>query len=208
MGRSKSSNQWLQEHFNDEFVKQAQIQGFRSRAVFKLQEIQQKDNVIRPGMNVVDLGAAPGAWLQYVKRLLKGQGRIVGLDILPIEAIDGVHCVQGDFREESVMAELSRVLENIPVHVVLSDMAPNLTGNKAIDQPASIYLAELALEMAEAVLSPEGCFVVKVFQGEGFDDYKREVGQLFSKVLIRKPKASRPRSNEVYILGKGFKKHN
>jgi len=208
MGRSKSSNQWLQEHFNDEFVKQAQIQGFRSRAVFKLQEIQQKDNVIRPGMNVVDLGAAPGAWLQYVKRLLKGQGRIVGLDILPIEAINGVHCVQGDFREETVMAELSRVLENIPVHVVLSDMAPNLTGNKAIDQPASIYLAELALEMAEAVLSPEGCFVVKVFQGEGFDDYKREVGQLFSKVLIRKPKASRPRSNEVYILGKGFKKHN
>lgn len=208
MGRSKSSNQWLQEHFNDEFVKQAQIQGFRSRAVFKLQEIQQKDNVIRPGMNVVDLGAAPGAWLQYVKRLLKGQGRVVGLDILPIEAIDGVHCVQGDFREESVMAELSRVLENIPVHVVLSDMAPNLTGNKAIDQPASIYLAELALEMAEAVLSPEGCFVVKVFQGEGFDDYKREVGQLFSKVLIRKPKASRPRSKEVYILGKSFKKHN
>ena len=208
MGRSKSSNQWLQEHFNDEFVKQAQIQGFRSRAVFKLQEIQQKDNVIRPGMNVVDLGAAPGAWLQYVKRLLKGQGRIVGLDILPIEAIDGVHCVQGDFREETVMAELSRVLENIPVHVVLSDMAPNLTGNKAIDQPASIYLAELALEMAEAVLSPEGCFVVKLFQGEGFDDYKREVGQLFSKVLIRKPKASRPRSKEVYILGKGFKKHN
>ena len=159
-------------------------------------------------MNVVDLGAAPGAWLQYVKRLLKGQGRIVGLDILPIEAINGVHCVQGDFREETVMAELSRVLENIPVHVVLSDMAPNLTGNKAIDQPASIYLAELALEMAEAVLSPEGCFVVKVFQGEGFDDYKREVGQLFSKVLIRKPKASRPRSKEVYILGKGFKKHN
>jgi len=208
MGRSKSSNQWLQEHFNDEFVKQAQIQGFRSRAVFKLQEIQQKDNVIRPGMNVVDLGAAPGAWLQYVKRLLKGQGRIVGLDILPIEAINGVHCVQGDFREETVMAELSRVLENIPVHVVLSDMAPNLTGNKAIDQPASIYLAELALEMAEAVLSPEGCFVVKLFQGEGFDDYKREVGQLFSKVLIRKPKASRPRSKEVYILGKGFKKHN
>jgi len=208
MGRSKSSNQWLQEHFNDEFVKQAQIQGFRSRAVFKLQEIQQKDNVIRPGMNVVDLGAAPGAWLQYVKRLLKGQGRVVGLDILPIEAIDGVHCVQGDFREESVMAELSRVLENIPVHVVLSDMAPNLTGNKAIDQPTSIYLAELALEMAEAVLSPEGCFVVKVFQGEGFDDYKRELGKLFSKVLIRKPKASRPRSKEVYIIGKGFKKHN
>lgn len=208
MGRSKSSNQWLQEHFNDEFVKQAQIQGFRSRAVFKLQEIQQKDNVIRPGMNVVDLGAAPGAWLQYVKRLLKGQGRVVGLDILPIEAIDGVHCVQGDFREESVMAELSRVLENIPVHVVLSDMAPNLTGNKAIDQPTSIYLAELALEMAETVLSPEGCFVVKVFQGEGFDDYKREVGQLFSKVLIRKPKASRSRSKEVYILGKSFKKHN
>ena len=203
MGRSKSSNQWLQEHFNDEFVKQAQIQGFRSRAVFKLQEIQQKDNVIRPGMNVVDLGAAPGAWLQYVKRLLKGQGRVVGLDILPIEAIDGVHCVQGDFREESVMAELSRVLENIPVHVVLSDMAPNLTGNKAIDQPTSIYLAELALEMAEAVLSPEGCFVVKVFQGEGFDDYKRELGKLFSKVLIRKPKASRPRSKEVYIILEG-----
>ncbi|HIB62283.1 MAG TPA: 23S rRNA (uridine(2552)-2'-O)-methyltransferase RlmE [Methylococcaceae bacterium] len=208
MGRSKSSNQWLQEHFNDEFVKQAQVQGFRSRAVFKLQEIQQKDNLIRPGMNVVDLGAAPGAWLQYVKRLLKGQGRIVGLDILSIEAINGVHCVQGDFREESVMAELFRVLENIPVHVVLSDMAPNLTGNKAIDQPQSIYLAELALAMAEAVLSPEGCFVVKVFQGEGFDDYKREVSQLFSKVLIRKPKASRPRSREVYILGKGFKKHN
>ncbi|MDP7537561.1 MAG: 23S rRNA (uridine(2552)-2'-O)-methyltransferase RlmE [Methylococcales bacterium] len=208
MGRSKSSNQWLQEHFNDEFVKQAQVQGFRSRAVFKLQEIQKKDNFIRPGMNVVDLGAAPGAWLQYVKRLLKGQGRIVGLDILPIEAIEGVHCVRGDFREEVVMAELSRVLENIPVHVVLSDMAPNLTGNKAIDQPQSIYLAELALEMADTVLSADGCFVVKVFQGEGFDAYKKSVSAVFSKVLIRKPKASRPRSKEVYIVGKGFKNNN
>ncbi len=208
MGRSKSSNQWLQEHFNDEYVKQAQAQGFRSRAVFKLQEIQQKDNLIRPGMNVVDLGAAPGAWLQYVKRLLKGQGQVVGLDILPIEAIEGVGFVQGDFREESVMAELSKLLENIPVQVVLSDMAPNLTGNKAIDQPHSIYLAELALELATTVLTPGGCFVVKVFQGEGFDAFKKDVSQIFSKVLIRKPKASRPRSKEVYILGKGFKKNN
>lgn len=208
MGRSKSSNQWLQEHFNDEYVKQAQAQGFRSRAVFKLQEIQQKDNLIRPGMNVVDLGAAPGAWLQYVKRLLKGRGEVVGLDILPIEAIEGVSFVQGDFREETVTAELSKLLENIPVQVVLSDMAPNLTGNKAIDQPHSIYLAELALEMAATVLTPGGCFVVKVFQGEGFEAYKKDVSEMFSKVLIRKPKASRPRSKEVYILGKGFKKND
>jgi 23S rRNA (uridine2552-2'-O)-methyltransferase len=205
MARSKSSNQWMQEHFHDEYVKMAQAQGYRSRAVFKLSEIQEKDSLIKAGMNVVDLGAAPGGWSQYAQQRLGKGNKLVALDILPMDPIDGVDFIQGDFLEQSVIDELYAVLNNMPVHLVLSDMAPNMSGNKAVDQPRSMYLCELALDTAKTILAKNGAFLVKVFQGEGFEDYHREVQQNFTKVVIRKPKASRPRSNEVYILAKGFK---
>ncbi|MDO9214127.1 MAG: 23S rRNA (uridine(2552)-2'-O)-methyltransferase RlmE [Methylococcales bacterium] len=205
MARSKSSNQWMQEHFHDEYVKMAQAQGYRSRAVFKLSEIQEKDSLIKAGMNVVDLGAAPGGWSQYAQQRLGKGNKLVALDILPMDPIDGVDFIQGDFLEQSVIDELYAVLDNMPVHLVLSDMAPNMSGNKAVDQPRSMYLCELALDTAKTILAKNGAFLVKVFQGEGFEDYHREVQKNFTKVVIRKPKASRPRSNEVYILAKGFK---
>lgn len=205
MARSKSSNQWMQEHFHDEYVKMAQAQGYRSRAVFKLSEIQEKDSLIKAGMNVVDLGAAPGGWSQYAQQRLGKGNKLVALDILPMDSIDGVDFIQGDFLEQSVIDELYAVLDNMPVHLVLSDMAPNMSGNKAVDQPRSMYLCELALDTAKTILAKNGAFLVKVFQGEGFEDYHREVQKNFTKVVIRKPKASRPRSNEVYILAKGFK---
>ncbi|NOU42901.1 MAG: 23S rRNA (uridine(2552)-2'-O)-methyltransferase RlmE [Methyloglobulus sp.] len=205
MNRTKSSGQWMQEHFDDEYVKLAQKQGYRSRAIFKLKEIQEKDRFIKPGMNVVDLGAAPGGWSQFVRPLLGKKSKLIALDILPIEPIDGVVFIQGDFREAAVFDQLTAVLDSSPVHIVLSDMAPNMSGNKGIDQPNSMYLAELALDTAKTVLVKGGSFLVKVFQGEGFDIFNRDVQQHFEKVVIRKPKASRPRSNEVYILGAGFK---
>jgi len=205
MARSKSSNQWMQEHFDDEYVKMAQAQGYRSRAVFKLAEIQEKDQLIKAGMNVVDLGAAPGGWSQYAQQRLGKGNKLVALDILPMDPIEGVDFIQGDFLEQSVIDQLYSVLNNMPVHLVLSDMAPNMSGNKAIDQPRSMYLCELALDTTKTILAKNGSFLVKVFQGEGFEDFHREVQQHFTKVVIRKPKASRPRSNEVYILAKGFK---
>jgi 23S rRNA (uridine2552-2'-O)-methyltransferase len=205
MSRTKSSGQWMQEHFDDEYVKLAQKQGYRSRAVFKLKEIQEKDRFIKPGMNVVDLGAAPGGWSQFVRPLLGKKSKLIALDILPIEPIDGVVFIQGDFREAAVFDQLTAVLDSSAVHIVLSDMAPNMSGNKGIDQPNSMYLAELALDTAKTVLVKGGSFLVKVFQGEGFEIFNRNVQQHFEKVVIRKPKASRPRSNEVYILGRGFK---
>ena len=205
MARSKSSQQWMQEHFDDEYVKLAQAQGYRSRAVFKLSEIQEKDQLIKTGMNIVDLGAAPGGWSQYAQQRLGKNNKLVALDILPMDAIEGVDFIQGDFREQAVLDELFKVLEGMPIHLVLSDMAPNMSGNKAIDQPCSLYLCELALDTAKTVLAKNGSFLVKVFQGAGFEDFHREVQQNFTKVVIRKPKASRPRSNEVYILAKGFK---
>jgi 23S rRNA (uridine2552-2'-O)-methyltransferase len=206
MARSKSSNQWLQEHFHDEYVKMAQQQGWRSRAVFKLIEIQEKDQLIKPGMNVIDLGAAPGGWSQYARQILGRKNKIVALDILPMTPLEGVSFIEGDFREEAVLDQLFEVLEEAPVSVVLSDMAPNMSGNKGVDLPRAIYLCELALDTARTVLMPGGSFLVKVFQGEGFDEFFRDVSSSFSKVVVRKPKASRPRSNEVYILAKGFKK--
>jgi len=205
MGRSKSSHRWLQEHFQDEYVKLAQNQGWRSRAVFKLIEIQEKDQIIKPGMNVVDLGAAPGGWSQYVRKITGKKNKVVALDILAMEPIEDVEFIQGDFREALVLDELYAVLAGASIDVVLSDMAPNMSGNKGIDQPNSIYLCELALDTARTVLSRGGTFVVKAFQGEGYDNFLHDVRQSFSKVIIRKPKASRPRSNEVYILAKGFK---
>ncbi len=205
MTRSKSSQQWLHEHFNDEYVKLAQARGYRSRAIFKLIEIQEKDNIIRTGMNVVDLGAAPGGWSQYVRQILGQHGKIIALDILEMEALDGVDFIQGDFREEAVLEQLHQTLNGQQIQVVLSDMSPNLSGNKETDQARAIYLGELALETAQTVLAKGGTFLVKMFQGTGFDAYHHQVKAAFSSVVIRKPKASRARSTEVYILGRGLK---
>lgn len=205
MARSKSSSRWLQEHFHDEYVKMAQAQGWRSRAVFKLIEIQEKDSIIKPGMNVVDLGAAPGGWSQYARRIIGKKNKIIALDILPMEPLENVDFIQGDFRELAVLEQLQTVLAGATVDLVMSDMAPNITGNKGVDQPNSMYLCELALDTARAILTRGGSFLVKVFQGEGYESFLKDARQSFSSVAIRKPKASRPRSNEVYILGKGFK---
>ena len=195
----------MQEHFEDEYVKMAQVQGYRSRAVFKLKEIQEKDHLIKPGMNVIDLGAAPGGWSQFARQLMGKKDKLIALDILPMEPLDGVDFIQGDFREEAVLDLLHTTLEGAPVNLVMSDMAPNMSGNKGVDQPRAIYLGELALDTAKTVLTKEGCFLVKLFHGEGFEAFHLDVQRYFTKVVIRKPKASRPRSNEVYILAKGFK---
>ncbi|WP_422614780.1 23S rRNA (uridine(2552)-2'-O)-methyltransferase RlmE [Methylobacter svalbardensis] len=205
MGRSKSSSRWMQEHFDDEYVKMAQAQGYRSRAVFKLKEIQDKDQLIKPGMNIIDLGAAPGGWSQYARQIIGKKDKIISLDILAMDPLEGVDFIQGDFREQAVLDQLFAVLDGAPINLVMSDMAPNMSGNKGVDQPRSIYLGELALETAKAVLAKEGLFLVKLFHGAGFEEFYKEVQQSFAKVVIRKPKASRPRSNEVYILAKGFK---
>ena len=205
MGRSKSSSRWMQEHFEDEYVKMAQAQGYRSRAVFKLKEIQEKDQLIKPNMNIVDLGAAPGGWSQFARQLMGKKDKLIALDILAMDAIDGVDFIQGDFREADVFEQLQTVLNGAAVNLVMSDMAPNMSGNKGVDQPRALYLGELALDTARAVLAKDGSFLVKLFHGEGFEDYYRDVQQAFTKVVIRKPKASRPRSNEVYILARGFK---
>jgi 23S rRNA (uridine2552-2'-O)-methyltransferase len=205
MGRSKSSSRWMQEHFEDEFVQMAQAQGYRSRAVFKLKEIQDKDQLIKPGMNIIDLGAAPGGWSQFARQLIGKKNKLIALDILPMDTLDGVDFIQGDFREEAVLDQLHAVLGGAPINLVMSDMAPNMSGNKGVDQPRAIYLGELALDTAKTVLTKDGSFLVKLFHGEGFDAFHYEVQRYFAKVVIRKPKASRPRSNEVYILAKGFK---
>ncbi len=205
MARSKSSHKWLQEHFRDEFVKKAHQEGMRSRAVYKLQEIQEKDRLLKPGINIVDLGAAPGGWSQYARKIIAEDDKIFALDILPIEPIEGVVFIHGDFREDAVLTKLTESIGNRQINLVLSDMAPNITGNKAIDQPGSMYLAELALDVAKQVLERNGNFLVKLFQGQGSDDFLTEVRRYFDKVLIRKPKASRSRSNEVYVLAKGLK---
>ncbi|MGZ8194469.1 MAG: 23S rRNA (uridine(2552)-2'-O)-methyltransferase RlmE [Methylosarcina sp.] len=206
MGRSKSSNLWMREHFDDPYVKMAQAQGYRSRAVFKLKEIQDKDQIIKPGMNIIDLGAAPGGWSQFARQLIGNKNKVIALDILPMDVIDGVEFILGDFREQAVLDELQTRLNGASVDLVMSDMAPNMSGNKSTDQIRSLYLAELALETAKSVLTQGGVFLVKLFQGEGFELFHRNLRNYFSKVVIRKPKASRPRSNEVYILATGFKK--
>ncbi|WP_111658109.1 23S rRNA (uridine(2552)-2'-O)-methyltransferase RlmE [Isoalcanivorax indicus] len=201
MGRSKSSSRWLQEHFNDQWVARAQAEGYRSRASFKLLEIHEKDKLFRPGMRVLDLGAAPGGWSQVAARLMGSSGRILASDILAMDAIADVTFIQGDFREESVFTQLLAALDGARVDLVMSDMAPNMSGTRAVDQPRAMYLAELALDMADRVLAPDGRFLVKVFQGEGLDAYRRDLHERFAKVVTRKPAASRPRSPEVYLLG-------
>lgn len=203
--RSISSARWLKEHFSDKYVQEAHKKGLRSRAVFKIDEIQQKDKLIRPGMTIVDLGAAPGGWSQFCVDQLKDHGRIIACDILPMDPIAGVDFLQGDFREESVLSALLERVGEDKVDVILSDMAPNMSGTLAVDQPRAMYLVELALDMCKQVLAPKGSFVVKVFQGVGFEEYLKEVRSLFSVVKIRKPDSSRSRSREVYIVATGFK---
>ncbi len=204
MSRSKSSSRWLHEHFNDPYVKKAQEQGYRSRAVFKLLEIQQKDRIIRQGMSVLDLGAAPGGWSQVAADIVGDQGLVIASDILAMDPIPGVRFVQGDFREEPVFNEILAVLGERRVDLVISDMAPNMSGERSVDQPRAIYLAELALDMARRVLRPGGDFLVKVFQGEGSDAFRNDMKQSFRQLLVRKPDASRARSSEIYLLGRGF----
>lgn len=202
MARSKSSARWLREHFDDPYVKRAQQKGYRARAAFKLEELNTRDKLIRPGMRIVDLGAAPGSWSQLAAELMGGRGQIVALDILPMAPLPGVQMLQADFTEDAALEALHTALGGQPVDLVMSDMAPNISGESAVDQPRAMYLAELALEFAGQVLRPGGDFLVKVFQGEGFDAYVRDVRQQFGKVVIRKPKASRPRSREVYLLAR------
>ena len=205
MARSKSSNDWMKEHFDDHYVKMAQKAGYRSRSTFKLEEIDKKDKLIRPGMVVVDLGSAPGGWSDYALRKMGDKVTIVALDILPMTPLTGVHFIEGDFREDSVLDELNEVVNGQKIDLVLSDMAPNITGVASIDQPSSMYLVELALDFALTNLSKQGVFLVKVFQGEGFEQYMKAMREGFQKVITRKPDASRPRSREVYLLGRGLK---
>jgi 23S rRNA (uridine2552-2'-O)-methyltransferase len=205
VARSKSSSRWLQEHFSDPYVKKAQAEGWRSRAVFKLDELIERDRLLKPGMLVVDLGAAPGGWSQMVRERLGDRGRIIALDILPMQGIGGVDFILGDFRENEVLTRLQQVLDGSKVDLVLSDMAPNMSGVGAVDQDRSMVLAELAADFAENHLLAGGSFLTKLFQGQGFDDYIRRLRNHYASVSIRKPKASRARSNEVYALATGRK---
>ena len=200
MARSKSSRRWLAEHFDDEYVKKAQQQGLRSRAAFKLLELDEKYHLLRKGMRVVDLGSAPGSWTQVVQRSLGESGQVIALDILPMDPLPAVAFIQGDFTEDEPLALLEATLNGQNVDLVLSDLAPNMSGMGAVDQPRIMYLAELALAFAEKWLEPGGNLVVKVFHGEGFDDYVKQTRSVFEKVKVCKPSASRSRSREVYIL--------
>lgn len=203
MAKSKSSKRWLAEHFDDPYVKLAHKKGLRSRSAFKLLELQDKYRLIRPGMIVVDLGSAPGGWCQVAQPLLGDHGSLIALDILPMEPLCGVQFIQGDFTEDKPMLALEEALQGKRVDLVLSDMAPNMSGMAATDHAKAMYLAELALEFVRARLKPDGVFLVKLFQGEGVDGFVRQVRSLFGKVQVRKPKASRPRSREVYLLARG-----
>lgn len=203
MARSKSSSRWLKEHFSDVFVKQAQAQGLRSRAAFKLEELLETELKIRPGMTIVDLGAAPGGWSQVAARWLKGKGRVVATDILPMEALEGVEFLQGDFTDENVLKQLEELLGGEKVDLVLSDMAPNMSGVEGVDIPRSLYLAELAADFAQAWLKPGGSYLVKLFQGSGTDAHLNVLRKRYTKVNLRKPAASRARSREIYAMATG-----
>lgn len=200
-----SSKAWMHEHINDEFVKRAQKEGYRARAAYKLMEIDDKDKLIKPGMTIVDLGSTPGSWSQVAVQRLKGQGKVIALDILDMQPIVGVEFIQGDFREESVLKILEASLNNKQVDLVIADMAPNMSGIADVDQAGAAYLTELALDFSQSWLKPNGNFLVKVFIGAGFDDIVKNMRQMFDKVVTRKPKASRGRSSEVYLLGLGRK---
>ena len=205
MARSKSSKSWLKEHFDDEYVLRAQQEGYRSRAIYKLMEIQKKDSLLKPGMTVIDLGAAPGGWSEYAVTILGKKGRMIALDILPMQPIQDVEIIEGDFREEAVFEQLMAVIGDDRADLVLSDMAPNMSGVVAVDLPRACFLAELALDLAQRVLKPGGGLLVKLFQGEGFDEYHKSLKDHFTKVVMRKPRASRARSREIYALATGFR---
>lgn len=205
MARSKSSGRWLSEHFNDPYVKQSQQDGYRSRASYKLLELQEKDKFIKPGMTVIDLGAAPGGWSQVAANLVGDKGRVIATDILAMDSLADVEFLQGDFTEQSVFDSLLELLGEDPVELVISDMAPNMSGILDVDQPKSMHLVELAVDMAKQVLAPGGGFVTKAFQGEGYDVFYRDLKTLFTRVVTRKPDASRARSREVYIVASGYK---
>jgi 23S rRNA (uridine2552-2'-O)-methyltransferase len=205
MARSKSSHQWLQEHVNDPYVRQAQKDGYRSRASYKLIQLNEKDKLIRPGSLIVDLGCAPGGWSQVAARLLGEKGRILATDILPMDPLDKVEFIQGDFTDEAVLNRILGRLEGSKPDLVLCDIAPNISGVDSADQASSMYLVELALDFVRRALEPKGDFVVKVFQGAGSDAYLKDLRTSFEKVLIRKPAASRARSREVYVVARGFK---
>ncbi len=203
MKPSKTSKQWMREHINDPFVQMAQKEGYRSRAAYKLLEINEKDHLLKPGLVVVDLGAVPGGWCQVAGAIIGDSGKVIALDLLPLEPLRGVEFIQGDFRDEDILKKLESSLGGKTVGLVISDMAPNFSGVSQVDQDRSIYLAELAMEFAFEHLNPEGSFLVKVFQGVGFEAYMKLMRTRFSKVVARKPKASRDRSSEVYLLGTG-----
>ena len=205
MSRSKSSKRWLQEHHRDAYVLKAREQGYRSRAVFKLEQIQQKDHILKPGQFVLDLGAAPGGWSEYSSRIVGDKGRIIALDLLPIEPIAGVEVVQGDFTLQETLDRLLALTGGRQFDLVLSDMAPNLSGMESIDQPKSIHLAELAFDLASEWLSPDGIFVSKLFQGAGFDELVARLRATFKSVKLRKPDSSRSRSNEIYAVCHGLR---
>ena len=205
MKRTRTSNAWLREHVNDPYVQRAKAEGYRSRASFKLMEIDDRDHLIRSGEVVVDLGATPGGWSQVAAKRMQGKGRVIALDLLEMDPLHGVEFIQGDFREDAVLAELERTLAGQKIGLVLSDMAPNMSGILLSDQARVMHLAELGLEFSRNWLKPDGAFLVKVFQGYGFEDFVREMRLVFTSVSSRKPDASRDRSAEVYLLGKGLK---
>jgi len=205
VAKTSSSVRWMNEHLKDEFVKKAQKEGYRSRAAYKLLEIIDKDQIIKTGFKVLDLGAAPGGWSQVAIKIVGKTGQVIATDILPVESIANVEFLQGDFTEERIYKKLLNLTNKQKINVVLSDMAPNMSGQISIDQPKSMYLAELALDMATKVLSHNGHFVVKIFQGDGFDGFIQNSRKNFKKVIIRKPKASRPRSKEVYLIASQLK---
>ena len=204
MKRSNSSKRWLEEHFNDFYVKKAHAEGYRSRAAYKLKEIDDKELLIRPGMTVLDLGASPGGWTQVVSEKLEGRGKIVALDCLPMDALAGVTFILGDFCEDAVLEQLRQVISVRGVDLLLSDMAPNMSGNAAVDIPKAMYLAELAFDLSAQVLKPGGSLFMKVFHGTGFETLVKTARSQFERVVIRKPQASRPRSRETYLLAKGY----
>ncbi|MFI4918229.1 MAG: 23S rRNA (uridine(2552)-2'-O)-methyltransferase RlmE [Legionellales bacterium] len=204
MRRTNSSKRWLQEHFDDVYVKKAHAEGYRSRAVYKLKEIDDRETLLKPGMTVVDLGAAPGGWTQYVTEKLQGKGRIVALDVLLMDNLPDVHFIQGDFREDAVLQELINLIPDQGIDLLLSDMAPNMSGSTAIDIPRAMYLVELAFDLAFKMLKPGGSMLIKIFHGSGFDELLKQARLSFDKVVIRKPSASRSRSKETYLLAKGY----
>lgn len=205
MKRTRTSNAWLREHVNDPYVQRARAEGYRSRASFKLMEIDDKDHLIRSGEVVVDLGATPGGWSQVAAKRMKGKGRVIALDLLEMDPLHGVEFIQGDFREEEILGKLETALADQKVGLVLSDMAPNMSGILLSDQARVMHLAELGLEFSQNWLKPEGSFLVKVFQGYGYEEFVRAMRQVFKTVVTRKPDASRDRSAEIYLLGRGLK---